>query len=251
MRCIKQLVGSFSESVEFTVFDVRVKGEVPGVDFDAYISSGGPGDPHEYNPLWSDKWAAWISGVIEHNNRNLQKKQVLLICHSFQLICIQLGIGTVSLRHSPSFGILPMHLTAAGLAEPLLTGLNDPFYAVDSRSYQVLAGQEPDVPGCKVLAIEKLRTHIPRERALMALEFSPEIIGTQFHPEADPEGMGNYFRQPEKRAQIIAEHGEPKYLDMMHSLYDPQRLLNTYNTIIPGFLARCFRQATTNKQPHI
>ena len=31
--------------IDYEVFDVRYKREIPGLDFDIYISSGGPGDP--------------------------------------------------------------------------------------------------------------------------------------------------------------------------------------------------------------
>ncbi len=47
MRCIKKIINTFGEqeavSVEFTVFDVRKGAEVPGMDFDAYISHGWAG----------------------------------------------------------------------------------------------------------------------------------------------------------------------------------------------------------------
>jgi len=237
MRCIKELISANLDAIEYSVFDVRGKGELPDLSFDAYISSGGPGDPTEYNQLWSDAWAAWITSLLVFNQENSHKKKyALLICHSFQLMCCQLKIGKTSLRHSPSFGILPVHLTSDGLADPILSGLNDPFYTVDSRSFQVLAGSDEIEEPYKILAIEKERSYVSYERAIMAVRFSDEIIGTQFHPEADPIGMGLYFKQPAKQAQIIAEHGQVKYSEMMNSLYDPERLSKTYSSIIPSFL---------------
>lgn len=243
MRCIKELITAHPATTEYTVFDVRGKGELPGLSFDAYISSGGPGEPTEYNELWSDAWAAWITSLLVFNKENFHKKYALLICHSFQLMCCQLKIGKTSLRHSPSFGILPVHLTDYGLSEPILSGLNNPFYTVDSRSFQVLAGSDEIPEPYKILAIEKERSYVNYERAIMAVKFSEEIIGTQFHPEADPIGMGLYFEQPAKQAQIIAEHGQLKYSEMMNSLYDPERLLKTYSSIIPSFLENVYHHS--------
>lgn len=244
MRCIRQLLTGRDEPVEYTVFDVRGKGELPGLEFDAYISSGGPGDPAELNS-WNPLWSAWINSVLEFNRQQQIPKQVLLICHSFQLMCLHQKIGRVSLRHSPSFGILPVHKTTEGTADLLLAELPDPFYAVDSRSYQVLIPKTELPAGYKILAVEKIRIHVPYQRAIMALEFSAEITGTQFHPEADPEGMGKYFQQPEKKTQIIAEHGLAKYTEMMLSLHDPQRLILTYQHVIPTFLGKCIPHMNT------
>ncbi len=79
--------------------------------------------------------------------------------------------------------------------------LPDPFYAVDSRDYQVV---QPNLSlmeeqGFRLVALEKSRPQIELERAVMAVRFSEEFIGTQFHPEADPEGMLRYFSRPDKK----------------------------------------------------
>ena len=38
--------------IDYEVFDVRYKREIPGLDFDIYISSGGPGDPLDGDGVW-------------------------------------------------------------------------------------------------------------------------------------------------------------------------------------------------------
>jgi GMP synthase-like glutamine amidotransferase len=77
----------------------------------------------------------------------------------------------------------------------------------------------------------------------MAMRISPEFVGTQFHPEADPEGMRDYYAHAEKRMEIIKQHGEMKYEGMMDALEDndADSILNTYNHVLPTFLdqARC------------
>ena len=135
-----------------------------------------------------------------------------------------LGVGTLSRRRSTSFGIFPIHLTAAGRKDPLFQGLNDPFLAVDSRDYQVT---RPDAAhlkklGVQVLALEKSRPHVPLDRAIMALRFTPEVVGTQFHPEADGTGMLHYMLTTERREQVIETHGEKKYNTMVKLLRDPR-----------------------------
>ncbi len=46
MRCIREILNQFADSnhlnLEKTEFDVRLRHEAPGLDFDSYISSGGP-----------------------------------------------------------------------------------------------------------------------------------------------------------------------------------------------------------------
>ena len=70
----------------------------------------------------------------------------------------------------------------------------------------------------------------------MAIRFSDEIFGTQFHPEADSEGMLRYLKTEEKRQQVIENHGEEKYQEMVARLQDPNTLELTDAVILPTFL---------------
>jgi hypothetical protein len=90
--------------------------------------------------------------------------------------------------------------------------------------------------GARVLSLEKIRPHIPLERAVMSIRFSKEIFGTQFHPEADSEGMLHYFLTEEKKQIVINNHGEEKYYEMIERLDDPDKILLTESVIIPKFL---------------
>ncbi|MFN4085255.1 MAG: type 1 glutamine amidotransferase [Spirosomataceae bacterium] len=241
MRCIKSLVSTFFKSPEpFQVFDVRGKGEVPKVeDFSIVISTGGPGSPLFTGEAWEQAYCQYLQAVWEHNQKQDTKVYVFLICHSFQLAVQHWQLGEVCRRKSTSFGVMPIHMTEAGREEPLFQNLEDPFWAVDSRDFQVI---QPDDTafrklGAHLLCLEKERPHVPLERAIMAIRFSPEIIGTQFHPEADAEGMRRYFLQEEKRQAVILEHGQEKYEDMIDHLEDPDKIFHTEQTILPQFLA--------------
>jgi len=131
-----------------------------------------------------------------------------------------------------------VHIVDEGKNEPLFIGLPDPFYAVDSRDYQVI---EPDYNkietlGATVLAIEKERPHVPLERAVMALRFNDYMLGTQFHPEADPTGMTMYLQRKDKKEMVIENHGIDKWQSMIDHLNDPDKISCTYSHVIPNFL---------------
>ncbi len=244
MRCISEILAGFSDRISSEVFDVRGKAEVPSLDFDIYISSGGPGSPHEGDGNWDSKYFDWIDQVWQWNKAGEgSKKHVFFICHSFQMACKHFGVCEINRRKSKSFGTFPVHMTSKGLSEPLFDGLPDPFYVADFREWQAVqpnAGRIAEL-GAEILALEKERPHVEFERAIMAMRFSPECFGTQFHPEADPGGMLKHFEDPERRKQIVDEHSELKYLQMIEHLNDGDKIGLTHDIILPLFLARAIR----------
>lgn len=239
MRCIREIVQGFGETLEVEEFDVRAKNEVPDTSFDIYISSGGPGDPTEGNGNWEVKFSHLVEQLWQHNKSPLiRKKYFFFICHSFQLACLHFGLGKITQRKSTSFGVYPIHKTAAGRREAILDGLADPYFAVDSRDWQLI---QPKLKvfkehGATILSLEKIRTHVEYERAIMAVRFSEEFIGTQFHPEADPEGMKAHFSEDSNKQKVIRNFGEKKYEDMMEHLDDPDKITLTHATILPKFI---------------
>ncbi len=243
LRCIKELVAEFlaMEGVQgnFDVFEVRLEAQVPQVeDYDIFISSGGPGSPLISGAAWEDKYFGMLDTILHHNLSHPVKKHLFLICHSFQLACLHWDLAKVTKRRSTSFGILPIFKTLSGEREILFEGLPNPFYAVDSRDYQVVGPHEwkLDTLDGKVLCREKIRPHVPLERAVMAIRFSKEIFGVQFHPEADAVGMLHYFQRPDMRKKIVKHFGKKKYLEMIEHLDDDDKIMKTNHTIIPRFL---------------
>lgn len=246
MRCLHQIINDWKKKnkkdVQLDVFDVRLNLELPDLSYDAYISSGGPGSPVATDGMeWDNLYMQWINKIDEWNNdfSNYPKKHVFFICHSFQLACRHFKVAKVCKRNSTSFGIFPVHMTNEGRNEIIFSGMQDPFYAVDSRDYQVI---EPDNNrinelGAKILAIEKERPHVPHlERAVMAIRFNDFFIGTQFHPEADAEGMSMYLQREDKKKTVIENHGAEKWKSMIEQLNDPDKILWTHDHIIPNFL---------------
>lgn len=256
MRCILHIIrnvqGNEHADLAFDVFDVRANNDLPNLDYDIYISSGGPGSPMASSDEWESQYFELIDQIFDWNAQNERKKYVFLICHSFQLVVRHLNLGLLSRRKSTSFGIFPVHKTDEGDSEALLEGLPDPFFAVDSRDYQITSpdAERMNEMGAEILCLEKIRPHVLLDRAVMAMRFSPEIIGTQFHPEADNEGMLRYFLQPEKRNHIVLNFGQEKYDDMVSYLQDPDKIALTESVILPGFLRQAIQSLSSTVEEH-
>ncbi|MCU0447757.1 MAG: GMP synthase [Microscillaceae bacterium] len=247
MRNIKDIIARQSNisevDLEYHVYDVRGKAEVPNLDhYDIYISTGGPGSPFEgLGQDWETNYFKWIDTLWDFNLKNTyHKKYGFFICHSFQMICRHFELGKVCKRRSTSFGVFPIHKTLSGEREMFFDDLPDPMFGVDNRDWQVIELNKAKIQalGAEILALEKIRPHIDLERSLMAIRLSNEVFATQFHPEADPDGMMVYLKDDAKRQQIFEHHGEEKYYEMLHHLNDPDKIRLTQKTIIPNFLAQ-------------
>lgn len=245
MRCIREIISQLqnqtNQTIEFKEYDVRLKNEVPSLDYDLYISSGGPGSPLESEgTAWDNRFIEWIQQVEAWNANpvNIQKKFIFFICHSFQLACRYFKVGLVAKRKSTALGVFPIHMLENGDQEPVFQGLNDPFYGVDSRDFQVIQPDSARINalGAELLCLEKERPHINLERAIMAIRFNPYMIGTQFHPEADAQGMSMYLLREDKKNTVIENHGFEKWQSMLEGLSDPEKIKRTYNTVLPNFI---------------
>ncbi len=251
MRCLRNILRAFGEDnniqVESKEFDVRLQMEVPDMSYDVFISSGGPGSPLEsrYSD-WEKRYFGWLNEVERWNENpdNQQKKFVFFICHSFQLSARYYNVGILTKRHSTAFGIFPVHMVPDGTNEPVFAGLHDPFYAVDSREYQVIQPHDSvlEKMGAKILCLEKERPHVPYERAIMAIRYNDYMIGTQFHPEADAVGMKMYLNREDKKKTVIENYGEEKWRNMIEHLSDPDKILWTYSHVLPNFLNQAVEQ---------
>lgn len=244
MRCIQEIVSRFDRELEWRVFDVRARAQVPDLNYDIYISTGGPGSPLDGDGHWDKKYYAWLDAVWDWNkNPENPRKYVFFICHSFQMAVHHFGLAQVTRRRSMSFGTFPVHLTRTGRYEPLFQGLDNPFYAADFRHWQVIQPNREQFlkMGATILAIEKDRPHVPLERAIMAIRFSNEMVGVQFHPEADPEGMTDHFQHPERRDIVVDEHGLDKYQEMIDHLNDEDKIPLTHEIILPSFIRRALQ----------
>ncbi|MFN0035827.1 MAG: type 1 glutamine amidotransferase [Saprospiraceae bacterium] len=236
---LKSILGRYAEALQFDHFDVRAKCEIPDLSYQIYLFSGGPGDPLESGGQWQEPFFQLIENLWQHNQQTLEeKKHCFFICHSFQMACHHFGLGEVTQRYKMSFGTYPVYKTHEGKEEAFFEDLSDPFYIADFRRYQVTNPRHKRFKeiGADILCLEKLRPHVHFERAVMAVRFSPEMIGTQFHPEADPAGLLQYFMQEDRKKSIVEEHGEARYDRMIRDLANPKKIQHTFETLIPAFL---------------
>jgi GMP synthase-like glutamine amidotransferase len=245
MRCIREILNQYGENngleLQWDEFEVRVEKKIPDLSYDIYISSGGPGSPLESEGSeWENLYFDWLQHVENWNDNPGQqfKKYIFFICHSYQLACRHYKVANVTKRRSTAFGVFPVHLVRDGKNEPVFNGLPDPFYAVDSRDYQVIQPNQNRLKqmGAKILGIEKERPHIPLERAIMTIRFNEYMIGTQFHPEADATGMTMYLQREDKKQTVISGYGEAKWKSMIEQLNDPDKIVWTYSHVLPNFL---------------
>ena len=246
---IKDIVSQFEE-LELTSYNVRAECEVPGLEYDIYIFSGGPGSPLDGDGMWDRAFYYLLDKLWKHNQVSEQKKYAFFICHSFQMACYYLSIASIIKRKTMSLGIFPVHMTKHGRKEDIFKGMSDPFYAADFRKWQVVRPMRKRMKrlGCKILALEKIRPHIPLERAIMAVRFSPEWLGVQFHPEADPPGMIRHFQKEDEKKEIIEHKGLKKYHRMIEYAKDPKKLTVTHDTVLPRFLADAIEKINAQNQ---
>jgi homoserine O-succinyltransferase/O-acetyltransferase len=251
MRCIIDIINRFNHIVSFKIFDVRGKSELPEIKkYDIYISTGGPGNPLEGDGNWDVKYYAFIDELTAWNKKNTIKKHMLFICHSFQMACKHFGLAEITKRNGTSFGVMTVHKTKEGFTDPLFEGLADPFYAVDSRDYQVVQPKLSvfAMKGAKIISLEKIRDHVHYERAIMAVRFSDYFVGTQFHPEADPISFIANLRNANAKEKIINMKGRKKFRNMLEDLVDDEKIYRTNETMIPNFIRMAINDLLKTKK---
>lgn len=233
IACIERVVlRELGPEISLRRYSVRDLNELPASidEFDACVSSGGPGDPWDGEHLeWEKKFFALMDQLVEHNARATKpsaKKHFFAICHTFQLLSRYFKIADVTERRFHGMGIVPIHRERDELAmhDPMIAGLANPFYVMDSRSWQVV---NPDMGRIEALGARILcRESTAPDAALTAIRFTPEIEGVQFHPEA---GMDD----------VRAVLADPKNSELLTSaIRDPEAVQPAYETILPGFLRR-------------
>lgn len=234
MDCIQLVLAHWSKdrnrSIEHQIFKLRDYCEIPHGGFDAYISTGGPGSPVDSkNEPWDTLYTEWLDEMVA------LKKPVFLICHSFQIACRHFNLGKITLRKSRQVGILPVHPIEYN---DLFEGLEDPFYVLESRLYQITEPNDELINsmGARITALEKIRPQVPLDRAIMGIQFNEHMSGVQFHPEGEYHILLDYFKEEKIKTSIMEEFGIEKWDRMIEHLNDPKKIKSTFHAIIPNFL---------------
>jgi GMP synthase-like glutamine amidotransferase len=240
MRCIHQTITKWGADIQreviTTVFDIRGACAIPSGHFDIYISTGGPGSPTDsITTDWDKLYTQWLEQMIAIN------APVLLICHSFQIACRHFELGTITLRKSMQLGILPVHPL---VEDVLFDNLQDPFFALESRLYQIIEPNDEKIKklNARIIALEKIRPQVPLERAIMAIQFTDKMYGVQFHPEAEPEELELFFNEEPIKKLVIDSFGLEKWNQIMEHVNDKSTIAATYQHFIPNFLNKAILQ---------
>jgi GMP synthase-like glutamine amidotransferase len=239
MECIQLLLAHWTKdrntSIEQQIFKLRDCSEIPNDSFDAYISTGGPGSPVDSkDEPWDRLYTEWLDQMMA------LQKPVFLICHSFQIACRHFNLGKISLRKSRQVGILPVHPIEYN---NLFEGLEDPFYTLESRLYQITEPNDELINsmGARITCLEKIRPQVPLERAIMGIQFNEHMAGVQFHPEGEYHILLNYFKEEKNKNSILEEFGIEKWDRMIENLNDPKKIKSTFEAIIPNFLDKALK----------
>ena len=256
IRCIGEIVNDSAKEntnldLKYDRFETRYKDDLPDLSYDIFISSGGPGSPFEgENQKWDKDYFILLDKIWNHNQKNPDdKKYIFFICHSFQMMARYFQFGEINKRFINSFGVMPFTKTTEGSTDPILKNLTDPFYAADIRAWQVVNPNQKKIDefNAKILSWEIPEKENKDNPAITSIRISDEIVGTQFHPEADPESMLYHFKQEERKKFIIERYNEEKYLEMIGFLEHPDKIKLTRKTVLPTFLNNAIDQLTSVK----
>jgi GMP synthase-like glutamine amidotransferase len=242
-QCLVLVQSEMGIEFNIQIFAVRSNGEMPGMDFDLYISTGGPGSPMESTESWENEYKQWLNALLKHNQlaEPSEKKFGFFICHSFQLVCRMLQVGELSHRLQKSEGIFPVERTEEGAKDPVFQYLSNPFWVLDSREYQVtnLNQEKVNELGGTLLAIEQANASEATHQAIMSMRFNDEMMGTQFHPEADADGLVRYL---ENRIKTDHDQAAVWKSGLEQAIIHSDAIQQTHHTILPEFLKQAIRQ---------
>jgi GMP synthase-like glutamine amidotransferase len=233
--------------LHWKVFATRKSDELPELnDYDIFISTGGPGDPHDGKGKdWEKHYFEFLDKIRMHNASGENPKFVFSICHSFQLLCRWLNIAEVVTRPASCFGIFPCRLEDAGKNDPLFGMLSPGFLAVENRNWQCIRPDHNKMAeqGIGILAKEMKAPAPGEEPALLALRISPYWVATQFHPETNPAEMKALFATTKKEDEVLENYGIAK-LEEIRSMLEQQNpsLSDTFDTLLPEFFRKAAKE---------
>lgn len=251
-RCFRRILDAFSHrvrahnpGVDITLRHVQPRnlGELPTLDMDLTLSSGGPGSPFDgFDDPWCVGWRAWLDGVVERNLANPRHAPSgLMVCHSYEMSVMHFGVCIMQPRDKRKFGVMPHYPTVEGQKHALFQNFGDRLFAYEHRNWEAVDLNEKRAAqlGSVVLARESRDGH-SKGRCISAMHFAPGLEGTIFHPEADRNGVMAWVNKPEMAEAFKEAYGESTYDQMMDTLNDPSRLARTFSLFIPGWLTQRF-----------
>ena len=235
---LKQESGRYhGAEIEYRIFQTRFGNEMPETeDYDLFISTGGPGNPHDGEGMeWEKHYFKFLDELFNQNLSAEHQKFHFSICHSFQLLCRHFRIATVNRREGlPRFGIYTCSRSKEAESDSLLQKLPEKYAVVENRSWQCIESDEMRLKELGITVLSKENSN--PDSALLALRINPSWLATQFHPETNPEEMRRIFLSEEKKKEVVQQYGTEKWEDIMQQLGPGNSLLETYEILLPGFI---------------
>lgn len=258
-RCFRVLVDDFFAKIraknpqietQYVVVHPRNLHEVPPDDCDVYLSSGGPGGPYDHDgEAWLDGYRAFLDRIVEGNLRRGPSAPGLLgVCYTFELLIRHFAVAHMGERDRRKFGVMPVYMTPEGMGHDLTASFGDRLFAFEHRHWEAIDLDERALKalGGSLLAQES-RDGVSKGRALLALDFAPGVVGTQFHPEADKGGVVAWLQKREQAAAFTDAYGATTYQRMLSTLDNPDRLARTFTVFIPSWLTRRFNHLAAER----
>ena len=261
IRCFHRIIHHFKGRVQtanpglditFQQVQPRNLGELPNSDADLILSSGGPGSPYDgFEDPWSKGYRTCLDSVVDRTLRGEPgSPAVLAVCHSFQLAVMHFQVARMAERpEGRKFGVMPIYLTKDGQETPLFAPFGDRLFAWEHRFWEAIELDEARLRnlGGRVLARESREGRTDKGPALLALDFAPGVLGTQFHPEADRAGVESWVLDPGHAEEFKAAYGDALYDRMVLTLKDPLRVDRTFAMVVPGWLHGQFNRLAIDR----
>jgi hypothetical protein len=149
-RCFRRLIDAFGARVAranpgvelvFKHLQPRNLGELPTLDEDIVLSSGGPGSPHDG---WDDPWCTgyrkFLDGVIERNLKSAHESiKVFAVCHSFEIATVHFKTAEMRKRSALKFGLMPAYMTPHGERADFLTPFGYRLFCWEHRNWEAVS----------------------------------------------------------------------------------------------------------------